>query len=185
MVGLGSLTSSAHKHKNFQLSLWAADLLRQTCSLHVQPYGVSDHICAVPIHLRGVRRTTQFNQLPLIAMKSLKRSLASDPRAANITGKVFIRSTKSGKVQKVVKEQYLRQDIPCSSKLCPKCPATAPSDAHGKGVSSKPPCILKIADMFCSLTDDSFESPGGYQSISWWPLYHARHQCSAKRYGLV
>ena len=69
-------------------------------------------------------------------MKTLKRSAASDPRAANITTKVFIRSTKSGKVQKVVKEQYLRQDIPCSSKLCPKCPLTAPADANGKGVSS-------------------------------------------------
>src|SRR5256714_2491740 len=65
-------------------------------------------------------------------MKSLKRSLASDRHATNIASKVFIRSTKSGKVQKVVKEQYLRQDIPCSSKLCPQCPATAPADANGK-----------------------------------------------------
>ena len=64
-------------------------------------------------------------------MKSLKRSLATDPRAANISSKVFIRSTKSGKVQKVVKEQYLRDDIPCCSKLCPICPSKAPTDAHG------------------------------------------------------
>src|SRR5437763_7856975 len=68
-------------------------------------------------------------------MKSLKRSLASDPRATNITSKVFIRSTKSGKVQKVVKEQYLRQDIPCSSKLCSRCPATAPAGANGQGTA--------------------------------------------------
>jgi exosome complex exonuclease DIS3/RRP44 len=65
-------------------------------------------------------------------MKSLKRR--ADPRtAANITSKVFIRSTRSGKVQKIVREQYLRKDIPCSSKLCLICPATAPADANGNG----------------------------------------------------
>lgn len=68
-------------------------------------------------------------------MTSLKRSLASDPRAANISSKVFIRSTKSGKVQKIVRELYLRQDIPCSSKLCSTCLATAPQDPIGKGKS--------------------------------------------------
>lgn len=65
-------------------------------------------------------------------MKSLKRQ--ADPRtAANITSKVFIRSTRSGKVQKIVREQYLRKDIPCSSKLCPICHTTAPADANGNG----------------------------------------------------
>ncbi|KAL8823742.1 MAG: hypothetical protein Q9191_005590 [Dirinaria sp. TL-2023a] len=64
-------------------------------------------------------------------MTSLKRSLASDPHASNISSKVFIRSTKSGKVQKIVRELYLRQDIPCSSKLCVSCLASAPADANG------------------------------------------------------
>ncbi|KAK3330190.1 hypothetical protein B0H66DRAFT_542989 [Apodospora peruviana] len=65
-------------------------------------------------------------------MASLKRSLDSDPFAANISSKVYVRSTKSGKVQKIVREVYLRQDIPCSSKLCRGCLKTAPKDAAGR-----------------------------------------------------
>ena len=65
-------------------------------------------------------------------MTSLKRSIA-DPYASNISSKVFVRSTKNGKVQKVVRELYLRQDIPCSSRLCAACLASAPGDANGVG----------------------------------------------------
>ncbi|KAL2262977.1 hypothetical protein VTK26DRAFT_8766 [Humicola hyalothermophila] len=65
-------------------------------------------------------------------MASLKRSLDSDPFAANISSKVYVRSTKSGKVQKIVREVYLRQDIPCSSRLCLRCLASAPRDAAGR-----------------------------------------------------
>ncbi|KAI9777811.1 MAG: exosome catalytic subunit dis3 [Peltula sp. TS41687] len=64
-------------------------------------------------------------------MTSLKRSLAADPNASNISSKVFVRSTKNGKAQKIVKEVYLRQDIPCSSKLCSICVPQAPTSAHG------------------------------------------------------
>ncbi|MCJ1383103.1 exosome catalytic subunit dis3 [Xylographa soralifera] len=64
-------------------------------------------------------------------MTSLKRSLATDPHAANISSKVFVRSTKNGKVQKIVRELYLRQDIPCSSRLCSLCLSSAPADANG------------------------------------------------------
>ncbi|KAI5289628.1 exosome catalytic subunit dis3 [Ascosphaera aggregata] len=64
-------------------------------------------------------------------MKSLRRTHPSNPNAANVTSKVFVRSTKSGKVQKIVRELYLRQDIPCSSKLCPVCLSFAPTDANG------------------------------------------------------
>ncbi|KAK4190516.1 putative mitotic control protein [Podospora australis] len=67
-------------------------------------------------------------------MASLKRSLDADPLAANISNKIYVRSTKSGKVQKIVREVYLRQDIPCSSKLCQKCLALAPSDAAGRPI---------------------------------------------------
>lgn len=66
-------------------------------------------------------------------MKSLKRGLAADANAANIASKVYIRSTRSGRVQKIVREQYLRTDIPCSSQLCSACAATAVSDASGLG----------------------------------------------------
>ncbi|KAJ5935401.1 Exosome complex exonuclease dis3 [Penicillium verhagenii] len=64
-------------------------------------------------------------------MKSLRRDVSSNPQASNVTSKVFVRSTKSGKVQKIVRELYLRQDIPCSSKLCSLCPSIAPADANG------------------------------------------------------
>lgn len=71
-------------------------------------------------------------------MTSLKRSLAADPYASNISSKVYVRSTKSGKVQKIVRELYLRQDIPCASKLCATCLETAPRDAGGHGSSHAP-----------------------------------------------
>ncbi|CAD6443306.1 c891b10f-38ec-4d24-a5f9-ff7a4d6a4a8f [Sclerotinia trifoliorum] len=64
-------------------------------------------------------------------MTSLKRSMGSDPYSSNISSKVYVRSTKSGKVQKIVRELYLRQDIPCSSKLCDSCLKSAPPDASG------------------------------------------------------
>ena len=64
-------------------------------------------------------------------MTSLKRSIERAGHASNISSKVFVRSTKSGKVQKIVRELYLRQDIPCSSKICSECLANAPADMNG------------------------------------------------------
>lgn len=78
-------------------------------------------------------------------MKSLKRSLGDTN--ANISSKVFIRSLKSGRVQKVVREQYLRKDIPCSSQLCPSCASNAAPDASGnvqKPVLSRKPTATKL-----------------------------------------
>lgn len=69
-------------------------------------------------------------------MTSLKRTLTADAHASNISSKVFVRSTKSGKVQKIVRELYLRQDIPCSSKLCSICISSAPANADGVGTST-------------------------------------------------
>lgn len=66
-------------------------------------------------------------------MTSLKRSYAADSAAPNLSSKVYIRSTKSGKVQKIVRELYLREDIPCSSRLCARCLEIAPTDYHNKG----------------------------------------------------
>ncbi|RDA83841.1 hypothetical protein CP532_0249 [Ophiocordyceps camponoti-leonardi (nom. inval.)] len=65
-------------------------------------------------------------------MTSLKRS-AADPLAPNISTKVYVRSTRSGKVQKIVREVYLRTDIPCSSKICKACLQEAPQNSSGKG----------------------------------------------------
>ncbi|KZM22755.1 exosome catalytic subunit dis3 [Ascochyta rabiei] len=63
---------------------------------------------------------------------SLKRSTAADRGHANLSSKVYVRSTKSGKVQKIVRELYLRQDIPCSSNLCRECLEIAPTDYSKK-----------------------------------------------------
>jgi exosome complex exonuclease DIS3/RRP44 len=110
-------------------------------------------------------------------MKSLKRGLATDPNAANITSKVFIRSTKNGKVQKVVREQYLRKDIPCSSQLCSICPSTAAADAAGtvpKFVLSRRPATTKsfsdghylLPDTNVLLTSmDVFEDPNNFHDV--------------------
>ncbi|OAQ72858.1 mitotic control protein dis3 [Pochonia chlamydosporia 170] len=62
-------------------------------------------------------------------MTSLKRSHEGDPLASNISSKVYVRSTRSGKVQKIVREVYLRTDIPCSSKICKACLVGAPRNA--------------------------------------------------------
>lgn len=68
---------------------------------------------------------------------SLKRSTADDRSQSSISSKVYVRSTKSGKVQKIVRELYLRQDIPCSSNLCKACLEIAPTDFSKKGKSTR------------------------------------------------
>ena len=65
-------------------------------------------------------------------MTSLKRALPVEN--VNLSSKVYVRSTRSGKVRKVVREVYLRQDIPCSSKLCSTCLSIAPRDSHDQAV---------------------------------------------------
>ncbi|EFX01838.1 exosome complex exonuclease exoribonuclease [Grosmannia clavigera kw1407] len=64
-------------------------------------------------------------------MATLKRSAPDGLFESNISSKTFVRTTRSGKVQKIVREVYLRQDIPCSSQLCQTCLETAPRDASG------------------------------------------------------
>ncbi|CAK4034598.1 Exosome complex exonuclease DIS3 [Lecanosticta acicola] len=66
-------------------------------------------------------------------MTSLKRSYAaSTTPTTTLSSKTYLRTLKSGKVQKVVRELYLRQDIPCSSQLCSACIDLAPTGFHGK-----------------------------------------------------
>ncbi|KAI5466700.1 hypothetical protein BGZ63DRAFT_345438 [Mariannaea sp. PMI_226] len=62
-------------------------------------------------------------------MTSLKRAHDADALASNISSKVYVRSTRSGKVQKIVREVYLRTDIPCSSQLCRVCLQNAPRNS--------------------------------------------------------
>ncbi|KAF7186822.1 Exosome complex exonuclease dis3 [Pseudocercospora fuligena] len=65
-------------------------------------------------------------------MTSLKRSFAATSSTTTLSSKTYLRTLKSGKVQKVVRELYLRQDIPCSSNLCTACIDLAPTGFHGK-----------------------------------------------------
>ncbi|KAF2094567.1 ribonuclease R [Rhizodiscina lignyota] len=65
-------------------------------------------------------------------MTSLKRSYDAGLSASSLSNKVYVRTTRSGKVQKIVRELYLRQDIPCSSRLCKVCLSAAPTDYHQK-----------------------------------------------------
>ncbi len=41
------------------------------------------------------------------------------------TQKIFFKKTRRGKIVKVVREHYLRDDLPCASELCEECPRPA------------------------------------------------------------
>jgi exosome complex exonuclease DIS3/RRP44 len=80
-------------------------------------------------------------------MTSLKRTSQDASGATNLSSKVYVRTTRSGKVQKIVREVYLRQDIPCSSKLCSVCQKNAPTTARHKAlppVLSENPASSKL-----------------------------------------
>ncbi|TGZ83054.1 ribonuclease R [Ascodesmis nigricans] len=64
-------------------------------------------------------------------MTSLKRAIVDTSTDSGLANKVFLRSSR-GKCVKVVREIYLRQDIPCSSHLCVPCTADAVPDANGR-----------------------------------------------------
>lgn len=71
-------------------------------------------------------------------MSLTKRPL--DKSQFTISHKVFVRTAKSGNATKLYREQYLRTDIPCSSKLCTICPLATEPNADG---SIKPPVLSK------------------------------------------
>lgn len=68
---------------------------------------------------------------------SLKRSWEKPP--VTISHKIFVRSAKSGNATKFYREQYLRQDISCSSQLCDTCPKLQPPKANNEVV---PPILV-------------------------------------------
>ncbi|KAG7194775.1 exosome catalytic subunit dis3 [Scheffersomyces spartinae] len=62
-----------------------------------------------------------------------------------VTSKVFVRS-RNGGATKIVREHYLRNDIPCYSKACTKCHQLLQADAKGdlaKMIFSESPLALK------------------------------------------
>lgn len=74
-------------------------------------------------------------------MTSLKETRTLNPNSDTYSSKVYVRSTRNGKVQKIVRELYLRQDIPCSSRLCTACLDIAPKDSK----NHRAPFILSAA----------------------------------------
>ena len=119
----------------------AADLGSKTRPTSKTPFGASALFGLSPTPATKI----------FLKMASLKRSLETDPFASNISSKVYVRSTKSGKVQKIVREVYLREDIPCSSQLCQICVKNVPRNAAGtrKTLSS---AILSLSYVLGSLT---------------------------------
>ena len=110
-------------------------------------------------------------------MTSLKRSHASKTSTTTLSSKTYLRTLKSGKVQKIVRELYLRQDIPCSSQLCTVCLDLAPAGFHNKPerpVLSATPAVTKtfpqghylVPDTNVFLSSmDLFESEGVVQNV--------------------
>lgn len=68
-------------------------------------------------------------------MATSKRPVVADTSDVTYANKIFVRSTKAGKVQKIVREVYLRQDISCGSKVCSECTSASVS----QGSRSKSP----------------------------------------------
>ncbi|KAI9683166.1 MAG: exosome catalytic subunit dis3 [Trizodia sp. TS-e1964] len=102
---------------------------------------------------------------------------SDDDDERTVASKVYVRTTKSGKVQKIAQEIYLRQGVPCSSRLCSECLADAPVDSRGKAM----PFILSkypktsgnfphghyiIPDTNVLLNGlDVFEDPNSFQDV--------------------
>lgn len=111
-------------------------------------------------------------------MTSLKRSYqASTNPTTTLSSKTYLRTLKSGKVQKIVRELYLRQDIPCSSQLCTACVDLAPASFNKKSgpsiLSATPAASKKFTQGHYLVPDtnaflsamDFFESDGTVQDV--------------------
>ena len=110
-------------------------------------------------------------------MTSLKRSHATTTPTTTLSSKTYLRTLRSGKVQKIVRELYLRQDIPCSSQLCTSCLEQQASGFHKKAapfVLSATPAATKqfpqghylIPDTNAFLNGmDLFEAEGAFTDV--------------------
>ncbi|CAH03060.1 exosome catalytic subunit DIS3 [Kluyveromyces lactis] len=65
----------------------------------------------------------------MATVQQLRRKRISD--GLTVTQKVFVRS-RNGSAQKVVREHYLRKDIPCLSRICDICPNIIVPNAAGE-----------------------------------------------------
>ncbi|NWW76716.1 RRP44 exonuclease, partial [Climacteris rufus] len=55
-----------------------------------------------------------------------------------LTSRTFVKRTRAGAVVKVVREHYLREDIPCGAAACRLCPPAAPAAGNGNGKGKAP-----------------------------------------------
>jgi len=112
-----------------------------------------------------------------VTMTSLKRSHATTTPTTTLSSKTYLRTLRSGKVQKIVRELYLRQDIPCSSQLCTICLGQQASGFHKKAapfVLSATPAASKqfpqghylVPDTNAFLNGmDIFEAEGAFTDV--------------------
>ena len=112
-----------------------------------------------------------------VTMTSLKRSHATTTPTTTLSSKTYLRTLRSGKVQKIVRELYLRQDIPCSSQLCTTCLEQQASGFHKKAapfVLSATPAATKqfpqghylVPDTNAFLNGmDLFEAEGAFTDV--------------------
>ncbi|KAI7900875.1 uncharacterized protein BX663DRAFT_515563 [Cokeromyces recurvatus] len=73
-----------------------------------------------------------------------------------LRSKSFVKRTRKGNVVKVVKEHYLRDDIPCSSIACNNCNKTSPpilSDEPKSTTKFKPHYLIPDTNVFISQLD--------------------------------
>lgn len=70
-----------------------------------------------------------------------------------LRSKAFVKRTRKGNVVKVVKEHYLRDDIPCSSPICKACAHTSAPvlSAEPRSTSTiKPHYLIPDTNVFIS-----------------------------------
>jgi exosome complex exonuclease DIS3/RRP44 len=70
-----------------------------------------------------------------------------------LRSKAFVKRTRKGNVVKVVKEHYLRDDIPCSSEICNICSKTTPPVLSSEPRSTsthKPHYLIPDTNVFIS-----------------------------------
>lgn len=70
-----------------------------------------------------------------------------------LRSKSFVKRTRKGNVVKVVKEHYLRDDIPCSSEVCKVCSQTSQpvlSSEPRSTTTLKPHYLIPDTNVFIS-----------------------------------
>jgi hypothetical protein len=119
---------TAHQDASLEQGAWTTSCI---ISMPLAYSGTSQRFIMNSRKATNRSRTTNFLR-KRSNMTSLKRTAPSHGASTNLSSKVYVRTTRNGKVQIIVREAYLRQDIPCSSKLCRACLSDAPTNYHSR-----------------------------------------------------